>query len=116
MQQKGVHHTENGGVGANAESEREDGDDGEAGTLAQGARGVAQILEQRLDEGKRTPLAIELLGGLEATELHERLAAGFLRSHAGAQIVIHVHLEMAFHFGGELKVVLIAAEQTEGTY
>ena len=47
-QNDGIDHAEDGGVGADAEGQRERGDDGEAGTLAQGARGVAQILAAAL--------------------------------------------------------------------
>ena len=45
LQQQGVDEAEDGGVGADAESEGEDGDSGEAGRLEKLAEGVAEVGE-----------------------------------------------------------------------
>ena len=47
-QEDGVHHAEDGGVRAHAESEREHGDDGEAGRFCEYAEPVADVLPKRL--------------------------------------------------------------------
>ncbi len=41
-----VHHAEDRGVGADAERERDDGDDGEAEILAQDAQAEADVLPE----------------------------------------------------------------------
>src|ERR1700682_356950 len=46
MEQYGVDPTEHGGAGADSESEREDGEGGEAVALAEDAESVGQILEE----------------------------------------------------------------------
>ena len=45
-QEDGVYDAEDGGVRADAESEREDGDRGEAGAFCEEPEGVAKILQQ----------------------------------------------------------------------
>jgi len=44
----GVDDAENRGVGADADSERDDGDGGEAEVRAQGAEGVPEVLKERV--------------------------------------------------------------------
>ena len=50
LQEHGVNDAENGGVGADAESECEDGNDGEAGRLAEHANGEAEVLPAGFNE------------------------------------------------------------------
>src|ERR1700730_18599939 len=46
VQQYGVDPTEHGGAGADSESEREDGEGGEAEALAEDAESVGEVLEE----------------------------------------------------------------------
>ena len=46
LQQDYVDHRKDGGVGANTQRQRRDGDSRETGTLAQDAKGVSQVGEQ----------------------------------------------------------------------
>src|ERR1700719_2767422 len=48
LQQDYVDHRKDGGVGANTQRQRRDGDSRETGTLAQDAKGVSQVSEQVL--------------------------------------------------------------------
>ena len=43
----GLHYAEDGSVGADAESERKDGDGGKSGRFSEYARGITQVLPQR---------------------------------------------------------------------
>src|SRR2546430_4443437 len=46
--EEGVDDGKDGGIGADADRQREDGNRGEAGALAQRARGVAEVSEHRV--------------------------------------------------------------------
>ena len=48
LKQDGVEHTEDGGIGADTESESEDSDGGEAGATTELAQSVVQILQESL--------------------------------------------------------------------
>ena len=50
-QDDGVDEGEDGGVGADTESQSEDGDGGEHGRVAKSAQGVTNVLEEGLQEG-----------------------------------------------------------------
>jgi hypothetical protein len=51
-QTDGVHELKDGGIGAGAERQRQDGDRRERGVPAQQPRAVPQILPERLDEAQ----------------------------------------------------------------
>ena len=51
LQKKGVDQAENGGIDADSERQREDGNGGETGVFPQRAARVAEILEQILVHG-----------------------------------------------------------------
>jgi|SRR5271169_5356783 len=105
-------HAENGGVGANAEGEREDDDEREAGILAKDASGIAKIAQKCFDEGQPFSFAPGFFGLFEAAEFDEGMAAGLLGRHARAKVVFDVKLEMAFHFSGELALSSGLAKQS----
>src|SRR5512145_2217870 len=54
LKEESVHHAEDGGVGSDAERERQDGCDAEAGALGQDANGVAYVLKQRAHSSPRS--------------------------------------------------------------
>ena len=51
-QQRAIHDGEDGGVSADAEGESEHGDGGEAGGFTEQAKGEAEVLKKRVEEGK----------------------------------------------------------------
>ena len=79
---------------------------------AQLAQGVAEVLHDGLEEGKRASFAMGLRGVLDAAELEDGLAASFGGSHAGAEIVVDVELQMAVDFGGELLLLPLRGDDT----
>src|SRR5438045_1367849 len=67
-QQHGVEHAEHRGVEPDAESERDDGDRGEARLLAETADGETQILQTLFEADKAALIAALLLHLSEAAE------------------------------------------------
>ena len=53
-EQHSIHHAENGGVGANSQRQRQDGNQGEAGVLPQHAQREFQVLHQSQHGAPRT--------------------------------------------------------------
>src|SRR6185437_1592597 len=76
-QKHGIHDAENGGVGADAESEREHGDGGEAGGFAEHAQGVAEVLRQIVNIVCAAHVAAFLFELFDAAEVQKSVAAGF---------------------------------------
>ncbi len=89
----GIDHTEDGGIGADAEGEGERGDECEARAFAEAARGVAQILQQDFEPAEGPHFARGLLQGSGIAES----AAGFGGGEVGARGTLgEVKLEFVF--------------------
>ena len=101
---------EDGGVGADAEGESEDGDGSEGGILAQGAQGVADVLEQRFEERDAAGVATFFFGGFEAAKFEAGAAEGFVPRDAGGDEVVGVGFEMEAEFGVHVALHLGAVE------
>ena len=80
----GVDEAEDGGVGADAERESEDGGGGEGWSFAEGAEGVANVLEERFEEGDAASVATFFLGAFEAAEFATGATEGFVARDAVA--------------------------------
>jgi hypothetical protein len=104
-EQDGIDDGEDGGVSANAESESQDGDGGEAGIFAERAEGETKILSSDLEKRESAAGAVGFLGGFDAAKFQEGLAAGFGGRQAGAEVVVDMELEVGFDFIGEVAVV-----------
>ena len=74
-QHHGVHHREHRGVDADAETKNDDGREREAGLLEQPADAVTEVASQRLDQRDAAPVAVGLLGLLDAAKRDQRLGA-----------------------------------------
>ncbi len=79
LQQNGIHDAEDGGVGPNAEREREQRRRRETWRAPERARAVAHILERGLDQWQTALLAIGVLHLRDSSELPQRGLAGFGR-------------------------------------
>src|SRR6266581_2854150 len=105
-QQNRINHTENRGVRANSERKRQDGYRGETGILAQRARTVAYVLQQRFDEGHAARVAMLFLDLLDAAEFQPGAAPGFFGREAGldqlGDVVLEVKAELLVHLGFNL--------------
>ena len=82
-QQYSVNHAENRRVRANAKPQRQHGYRGETRIAAQHASAKSEILQQRFEQRKATPLAVVFLRRLDTTQLHHGIPSRFLRAHAG---------------------------------
>ena len=102
LQHDAVHNRENGRIRTNTESQGEHGRSGEARALTQHAAGRAYILQNCFQQGKTSPVPVILLGLLDAAEFRQCLPPCDFRTHAHAQIVFDVHLEMALDLRGKI--------------
>src|SRR5215469_112969 len=109
-QQDLIGQREDGGVGADAQGESENGDGGEARRFSEHAKSEAQILEQGVEEGKATAVAVALPGLFETAELEERLAAGLFGGHALSEVAFDSHFQVRTQFGVEVAIELRAAK------
>jgi hypothetical protein len=90
----GVHEAENGGVGANADGDREDGGEGEGGGAAQPAEAVARIGGHLTEKAKAAGLAALFLPAHHVAELRARPALRFRAIQPAFYEVIGTRFEM----------------------
>ncbi len=93
--------SEDDGVRADAEGEREDGDDGEAGTLAQGAESEEDVHPKVVPEAQAKRSTDVALVGLDAAELDAGAAQCFRFGYAAIDQVGGVALDVELHFGDD---------------
>jgi hypothetical protein len=98
-QEYGVHHAEDGRIGADAQGQRGHGRGGKGGTFAQHTRGVAQVAAEFVGPAQpyRFTAFFRRRGG--AAEFDASLAARLARIHPGRHQVGGVTLHMAVHLG-----------------
>jgi hypothetical protein len=104
LDQGGVYKREDGYAGAHAQAQHQDRGAGEAGVLAQVADRIARIPQQVFEERDAAAVAPSLLGGFDAAQLQNGIAARLVRGHAGAQVVGGVQLQMSFDFIRHLAI------------
>src|SRR5260370_27178687 len=93
-QQDLVGDGKDGGVGADAKSQRDQADGSEARPLAQLAQAVADILEEILDEADAAFVAAFLLEVFDGAESAQGGSVGGLRLHAGGEVLLDLLVEM----------------------
>jgi hypothetical protein len=107
-----VDEGEDGGVGADTESESEDGNGGVYGRIAKRAQGVTDVLEKGFEEGDAASVATLFFGAFEAAEFAARAAEGFVAGDAVAVEIVSVGFQMEAEFG--VHVVLRAGAMEIG--
>jgi hypothetical protein len=110
-QQRRVHQVEDRRVPADAEGEGQRRGQREAGSTTQGARAIAQVLEQRLEERDPRLIAIRLGDLQRPAEPASRLAASLLGPQSAAQELLLRHLEMEAQLLGQLRLAAPAGEE-----
>ena len=113
-EQDRIHHAEHHGVGPDAEAEDEERGRGEAGAAAHHAQGETAVLDDHVQEREAAPVAVELLGLLDASELEEGGAARLFRRQARPDVVRDVHLQVTGQLVVELSLPARAAPEREG--
>jgi len=114
-EENGVDNGEDGGVGANAESEGHDGDGGKGRRFSEKTEGEAGVVEEAFYEWKGLLFTHELFGLCEAAEFKDCDAVGFVGRHAGAEAVVDVEFEVRLKFGVEVSVEPMFAKQVAET-
>ncbi len=115
-QPHGVHRLEDRGVGADAQREREERHEGEAGVEAQQPRAVAQVLPHGFEGGERVH-AIDLFAHeRDVAELAVRGGARVGRRHAARDVGVGLDLEVGLQLAGPLVVPPGAAQESGPTH
>ena len=99
-----VDDAEDGDVGADAQGEDEDRNDGEAGVADQSAEGVLQVLEKNVECHESSRLAVLVFRLFHAAEAHERKATRFGGRKAAGNVIVDGHFKMSCEFGFELGI------------
>ena len=81
------------------------------GVLIRPADAVAEVASQRLDQRDAAPVAVGLLGLLDAAKRDQRLPPRLAGRHAGAQVVVDVQLQVAGELFVELALTARTAEE-----
>ena len=86
------------GCRADTQRQRRDCEQRESGIPASDPEGLADVLPQRIEDGQPAPVAIALLGLIDATELHERDTLGLVFGHAATAVFFDVEREVRGQF------------------
>jgi hypothetical protein len=111
MEEQGIDHAEDGDIGADSESEDEDGNEGEAGIFAQRAGGVAEVAEEIVDKMDAADVAALLFAEFKAVDVAEGGAAGVIGREAESEVVLRFAFEMVAEFFVEFLLDLVAIEE-----
>src|ERR1700721_3829953 len=79
----GIYVAEDGGIGADAEGESDDGGGGEAGSFAQGAEPVANVLDESFEEVDAAGFATFFFDVIFAAEFEAGATDSFAAGDAG---------------------------------
>ncbi len=112
--QHAVDDAEDRGVGADAERQREHGDDREAGRARQSANRVARVLRELVQPLAAPHVARDFANGRDIAEVAARVATRVARRLAARDAVLHIHLEMRSNLGVQLGVSRAAALPPHG--
>jgi len=103
-QQDSVNDAKDGRIGADAERERYHSYGRESRTLSKRTEAEPDVAPERLQQRNSSAIPIRFLSGLDSAERQERVAPGLLETHATAEILLDMHLQMAFEFSVKLAV------------
>ncbi len=111
--EESVDDAENGGAGADAEADDENGERGEAGVAAKGAEGVTKVLENAIEGGQAAGVAVQLFRRFDAAEREEGGAAGFGGSQAAPPVLFGEQFDVRGDFVVEFAVEIRLAEHRQ---
>jgi hypothetical protein len=99
-----IDQRENCGVGADAQGQRQERHGGDAGRPPEHPQPVPDISRQRIHGWQASAISIGFLRRLNIPEFQTCGPACFFRTHAGAKVVLRLHLQVRFDFGLQLSV------------
>ena len=103
-QQHGVDDAEDGGIGADAERERQHRDGGEAGRAAQTSDRVPHVVSDVLQPPERSRVAMQVLRQRHAAHRAPRGQARLVRRQSAAAMLVFEQREMRRHLAIEIRV------------
>ncbi len=103
-----VDQAEDGGVRADAESQREDGDDGEGRRAAQQPQCIAEVGAKLVEQAQAERLAAFLRPGADTAELGAGAAARLRRRHPGPHEILRVAVEMELELVADRSIEIRA--------
>ena len=109
--QQRVDGGEDGGGGTDAETECDDGGEGEGAVAPELAEGVTGVLPEEFETGAGAVIADGLFDLFDAAEIRERGAARLLRGHAGGNLLIGEHVCICANFVLKLIFDLLLAKK-----
>ena len=110
-QDQAVEEREDRRVGADAQGQRQRGDEGEDGALAEHACAVAQVLAEVLEEAGAARVPAGLLHLLEPPQLELRATAGFGLAQTVANVICGLAFEVIPKLGVELDLEATPAQE-----
>ena len=110
-QEDGIEEAENGGVGADSESERRQRDDGECRTAKQGTRAVGDVGQEAFQSFGSPDHKALLLDASGVAELELSGARGGSRRQAAIHLLPGPQFEMEPHFFLQIALQLVAMEK-----
>ncbi len=105
----GIDEAKDGGVGADAESEGEDGDGGKSRRVAQGTEGVAEVLQEFVDPDGSPDGARVFFHARDVAEFAEGGVASVLGRHAAGDVRGSLAAEEILNFAAEIFEDVFAA-------
>src|SRR5215472_7313513 len=107
LQHYGIEEAEDGGVGADAERERENGYGGKAGRFAKHAKGETNILEHSIKQGEPSNLAVRFAQLRDSSQLNPGQALRFFLRGALADVLLGQDLDVRFEFQDKVPIQII---------
>ena len=95
---------ERGGADGDRHRHREATNDGQPGILHEHPAAEFQVGHEGLEAGQTAAIAMGFPGAGNAADPDERLAARFVRCHAGADVVVGVQIDVALQLVGEVPL------------
>ncbi len=114
-EQHGIDQREDGGVGADADGQRKDGDDRESRISADPANGVPKIVTQDLERGQSSLIPIAFFGGLHAAEPDPRAPVRLVGRQSTANVFVGQPLDVGLDLLGEIAVGMPAQKRADET-
>ena len=113
LEENGVNHREDRGVGADAESQRGNGNQRESVILAERAKSITKILQKCIGERQALEVAVFFAELRDSTEAKLRLPTSFFGREAAVDIFDGEHFQVIAEFSCEILVK--AVEGKSGT-
>jgi hypothetical protein len=111
-EEHGVRYAEHRRIDPDTDSKRRHGHRRESGAPAQGAEGIASVLDERFDESQSPLIAVHLLHLIDTPKLASCRQACFQRQLSAALVFVREAVEMDLNLVLELRLATAPAEES----